>query len=238
MTTYYKLLNEDGTTPQGYGTWFLPKRQGRLGKWMPAIRGKLIGCRNGYHVLKTADLLEWYGPVLWELEIRGNPVRSKGDNKTIVRQARLIRKVEEWNDQTLRMVAADFAERGLLIFEAQNPADGRVRKTIGVIRAYARGEATKRELDAARDAARDVLETSSAAARVAAYAAVYATTRIAARDATEAAARRAWAAARAVRAAAWAAAEDDAEDDAGAARAAERRWQQKRLKQYLEGKAV
>ena len=85
----YKFLNEDGTTPQGYGKWKFPDGEYH---WMPEIEGKLIACENGYHLLREQDLVEWFGPVLWECEYRGELLEH--DNKVVVRQARLIKQVE------------------------------------------------------------------------------------------------------------------------------------------------
>ena len=95
-------------------------------------------------------------------------------------------------DRVMRLMAADFAEAVLPIFEKEHPDDDRPRKAIEAARKYANGEITAKERAAAWDAASD-----------AAWAA--------ASDA-------AWAAARAAeRAAAWAAAWDAAGDAAGAA---------------------
>ena len=40
MPTYYKLLNEDGTTPTTGFHWPMPKR-GKPGEWLPPIIGEL-----------------------------------------------------------------------------------------------------------------------------------------------------------------------------------------------------
>ncbi len=103
-------------------------------------------------------------------------------------------------DRVMRLMAADFAEVVLPIYEKEYPNDDRPRKTIEAARKYANGEITA----AARDAA-------SAAARAAARDAASAAARAAARDAASAAA---WAAASA---AAWAAASAAASGGAWAA---------------------
>lgn len=95
-----------------------------------------------------------------------------------------------------RLLACDYVERVLHIFEAKYPDDDRPREAIAVSRRYARGEATDAELSAARNAA------GAAAGDAAWYAA-----RNAARSAG-AAARAAW--------------------------AAERMWQEQRLREMLE----
>jgi hypothetical protein len=129
------------------------------------------------------------------------------------------------SEQVARLMASDFAELALPIFERLRPTDARPRNTIAVARRYARGEATEEELSAARDAA-------GAAARAAA------------RDAGDAgdtawAARAAAGAARAAARDAAGAAGDAAWDGAGAgaritARAAAWNAQARIIRSYLE----
>ena len=138
--------------------------------------------------------------------------------------------LEDLTEQEQRLIAADFAERVLPLFETQHPDDDRPRKAIEAARAYARGEITKEQLAAAdaaaRAAARAAAWAAGAAARAAAWAAADASARAAARAAVwaaGAAARAAWAAADAsARAAAWA-----------AVWAAERAWQQQRIDEVV-----
>ena len=166
--TYYKFLKENGSSPQGYGEWHLPKSK-RPGKWMPKIEGELAACENGYHVLRDTDLIHWLGPVLWEVEIKGELVES-GD-KCITRQARLIRKVDTWNERSQRLFACWCAERVLHLYEKQYPDDSRVRQCIETARLYANGKATLEDLRAAswasRAASRAASEAASRASRAA-----------------------------------------------------------------------
>ena len=130
-----------------------------------------------------------------------------------------------------RLLACDYAEHVLPIFETQYPDDDRPRKAIAVSRRHAHGEATDAELSAAwaawdaawytclrRDAARAAWNAAWADARDAARAA-------------GAAAWAAWHAAWAAGAAAWYAAEAAARD---AAWHAECTWQEARLRELLE----
>jgi hypothetical protein len=123
--------------------------------------------------------------------------------------------INDLTEQEQRFIAADFAERVLPLFEDQYPDDDRPRKAIDAARAYARGEITKEQIDAAGDAARD-----------AAWAAAGAGAGDAARDA-------AWSAA-----GAGAAAGDAA---GGAAREAawdaEQAWQQQRIDEVVAARA-
>jgi hypothetical protein len=209
----YKVLGE-GRVPYhgGKGVWPAPTKRGP-GRWRSA-RGPLVLCENGLHLCRAKDLVSWLGPEIWEAEYEGEIV--DGGDKVVVRKARLVRKCERWDERTARLFAYDCAEHVLPIYEKRRPGDDRPRKAIETARRYANGEATKKELDAARAAARD---------------AAWDAARDAARDAGDAAWAAAWDAARnAVRAAARAAAWE-------AARDAEREWQTERLMEYLDGTA-
>jgi len=135
-----------------------------------------------------------------------------------------------------RLLACDYAEHVLHIFETQYPDDDRLRKAIEVSRRYARGEAMEEALAAARAAAWDAAGAAAwdagaacaAAGDAARPAAWYAWAACAAAgDAARPAAWYAWAAA-------WAAARD-AWYACAAAWDAERTWQEARLRELLEG---
>src|SRR5690606_1262980 len=231
-TVYYKCLGPGGRSRFGDGTWHLPDG-GRPGEWMPEITG-LVPFQRGYHVAAGNQLVDWLGPELFEVECRGEHI-DHGDMH-VFGQARLVRRVDTWNDRTARLFAADCAARVLPVFEACCPGDMRPHRAIDVARAFAAGQATGEDLAAARDAARAAAERAArdapwdaawdaagdaarAAARAAAGLAAWAAARAAAGDAAWAAARAAagdaaWAAARA--AAGWAA-RDAAGDAAWAA---------------------
>ena len=145
------------------------------------------------------------------------------------------------SEQVARLMASDFAELALPIFERARPTDARPRNTIAVARRYARGEATEEELSAARDAAGAAGaagDAGAAAARAAARTAARAAARSATWAAIVAAARAAgdagdtaWAARAAARTAARAAGDAGAAGDtARAARAAQARI----IRSYLE----
>lgn len=181
MMTYYKVLAEGGSAYHGgYGKWHLPKGK-RPGKWMPPLDGDLVPCRNGYHLCRRDDLVVWLGPVIWEVEARGEVLEA--EDKVVARQARLLRRLDNWTDRTARLFACDCAERALKKY-TKNP-DTRSVEVIKVARAFADGKASLFELAAARaagDAARD-------AARAAAWDAAWEAARAAALDAGRAAAR-------------------------------------------------
>ena len=211
----YKLLGSGGAPMHGgHGKWSLP-RGGKPGEWMPPVEGPVEACRNGYHLCEREDVVGWLtgnGVDVYEAEGRGDRVDDA--NKIAFRQARLLRRVGHLDARGLRLLAADYAERVLPIFERARPGDDRPRKAIQAARDYADGEISAAAGDAAWAAARDA---AGAAAWDAAWDAARAAAWAAARDAARAAAR------------------DAAGDAAGAAAwAAERRWQTRRLWRYLE----
>lgn len=148
----FKVLSEDGLPIYGVGSWHLPTGD-QPGEWMPPIEGALVLCKNGYHLCREQDLIHWLGPMIYEAEGRGE--RVDGDNKIVVREARLLRKVGAWNERIARLFACDCAEHVLHLFESKFPNDKRPRRAIEVARRFASGEASKDELAAAWDAAWD-----------------------------------------------------------------------------------
>jgi hypothetical protein len=123
-------------------------------------------------------------------------------------------------DMVARLMAADFAEGVLPLYEQRYPNDTRPRAAIQAARDYAHGRIGAAAWDAARDAARDAASAAAwDAARDAASAAARAAARDAARDAASAAAwDAAWGVATdAASAAAWGVAKDAARDAAWAA---------------------
>ena len=94
-----------------------------------------------------------------------------------------IRATAENSDKVSRLMAADFAEAVLPLYETRYPNDDRPRKAIIAARGFAHAEIW----DAARDAARDAAWAARAAAKAAGWVAEDAAW--AARDAARAAAR-------------------------------------------------
>ena len=133
--------------------------------------------------------------------------------------------LDDLTEQEQLLIAADFAEHVLPLFEAQYPDDDRPRKAIEAARSFARGNITKKKMKAARDAAEDAgLDAAKSAAWPAAMAALQVPVGAAA-----------WAAAGYPRAgadkAAWEAVWEAAGD-------AERAWQQERIDEVFAARAV
>ena len=248
MKTIYKVLASDGTPCHGgSGKWFMPKGK-RPGKWMPAIKD-IQPCARGYHFVNLEQLPTWLGPTLYEVEVRGQVTHLA--DKSVAEQARLIRKVEIWNDKTLRLFAADCAEHVLGIYERVCPKDDRPRKAIQAARDFANGLIDRNAAHAAANAAYSAAEAAYAASYAASYAAANAAYSAAYAADYSAASYSASYAAYAASSAAYAA--DYSADAAYAANAqccrnaysadysaasyyadaAEKEWQFKRLKHYL-----
>ena len=234
MKTIYKVLASDGTPCHGgSGKWFMPKGK-RPGKWMPAIKD-IQPCARGYHFVNLEQLPTWLGPTLYEVEVRGQVTHLA--DKSVAEQARLIRKVEIWNDKTLRLFAADCAEHVLGIYERVCPKDDRPRKAIQAARDFANGLIDRNAAHAAANAAYSAAEAAYAASYAASYAAANAS--YAAAEAAHAAAEAAYSADAAYAANAqccrnaYSADYSAASYYADPADAAEKEWQFKRLKHYL-----
>ena len=161
----FKVLNQNGTPCHGgSGQWHLPTGDAP-GRWMPPIRGKLIACKNGYHLCHKDNLVDWLGPAIYEAETRGE--RQGYGNKIVVREARLLLRLDGWNKRTARLFACDCAEHVLYLYEQHYPNDDRPRYAIEVARQYANDQATHHELLAARaagDAAWDAARAAAPAA--------------------------------------------------------------------------
>ena len=160
--TFYKFLNPKGRCVYTNGVWHLPEN-GKPGRWMPKT-GPVEECKCGYHIVNKSHLIHWLAPELYEVETRGG-VTIYGD-KCAVRQARVIKRVESWNEKTAALFAADCAEAVLHIFESKFPNDYRVRECIDATRGFVHGDVTQADLHFARAAAWDA---ARAAARAAAW---------------------------------------------------------------------
>ena len=190
----YKTMN-GAAGAYGYGDWSLPQGK-RPGKWMPKVKPVL--CESGYHWCRDlGDVTTHLARDLYEVEVRGETVY--GDDKAASGQARLLRRIPEWNDETARLFAVDCARIAMNRY-AQDDQRELLHACLDVTAGYADGPCEAAAEAAAWDAARAAAEAAAeAAARAAAEAAAWAAAWAAARDA-------AWAAAEA---AAWAAARDE-----------------------------
>jgi len=107
------------------------------------------------HVCKDgSQLLRWIDAEVWEAEYDDAKLVIDHGDKLAVQRARVIRKLDTWNDRTARLFACDCAEMALPFFEKDYPNDTRPRQCIDTARLFADGKASSEELAAASDAAR------------------------------------------------------------------------------------
>lgn len=152
MTTmkYYKFLTADnrGQYSEFDFTEYLPKN-GKPGKWLPKVENVSM-CEAGYHACGKEDVIEWLNAQALEVELMGV---TKGDNKSVAKKMRFVKKLEKWNDKNARLAACDIAETVMPIWNNKYPDDKRPQNAIDTARRFAHGQATYSELAAARDAA-------------------------------------------------------------------------------------
>ena len=118
-TTYYKILNNGQSESSPKCTWSLPQDKSP-GDWMPNVVGKLSSNR-GYHLCAGIDqLLDWLmnGNEIYEAEYQGD-VRQVG-RKFLVRSCRPTKKTA-WDENAARRFAADCAEHVLSIVNSKVP---------------------------------------------------------------------------------------------------------------------
>lgn len=148
---YYKVLGKGGISCNGgTGHWLLPLGN-KPGLWMDKI-DPIIPCQRGYHLCRKEDLIYWINEEIYEAEGRGKYKRHD-NNKDVFPEARLIRKLDNWNNRTIRLFAADCAEHVLHIFEEENPKDDRPRIVIQASRDFANGKISDVAMSAAMVAA-------------------------------------------------------------------------------------
>lgn len=154
LDTPLKFTAPGGQAYAGRGKWHLP-RWDQPGEWMRDYKSKPMLCQRGYHWCEARHAVHHLHAECYLIEPRGETVR--GDDKCVSQGARLLRRVETWNDRTARLFAADCAE-AVVHFCGDDP---RLRAAIETARRFARGEATQAELDAARAAASDAWAAAS-----------------------------------------------------------------------------
>src|SRR3990172_926188 len=92
--TLYKFLNEDGSCYHGgKGKWHLPTND-KPARRTPRLKGKLIACKYGYHILEAQDLVYWLRPAVRGDE--GGEDYQRHGHKGVTERARLVRRVTAW----------------------------------------------------------------------------------------------------------------------------------------------
>ena len=164
--TYYKVLGENGKPHHGgMGQWYLPTGK-HPGRWMPKI-ANIKPCQRGYHVVNSSQLVQWLGPCIFIVEVRGEATFQK--DKSVHAQARLLRQLTTWNERTARLFAADCAEHVLPLFTKRYPNDNRPALAIQAARDFTENRITANRLAAAWATAGAVSDAAGAAAWNAEY---------------------------------------------------------------------
>ena len=110
-----KVLCEDGYSCWGTNyKWPLPC--GNVpGNWVE-VEGELKETENGFHLLfGLKELPFWIGPAIFFVEYEGE-IKHEKTNTPIVRKARLLSRVQHWDEYTLRNFAEDCYKHAKLKF--------------------------------------------------------------------------------------------------------------------------
>jgi len=78
-----------------------------IGEWLH-VKGPLEMCSNGIHVPAAGFEVKWIAEECYEIAVDGASKRD--DDKHCYRSARLVRRLDLWNDRSQRLFAADCAE--------------------------------------------------------------------------------------------------------------------------------
>lgn len=119
----YKVLTEGRSDFTGW-RWSLPEGD-RPGEWVHAD-GPLGLCVNGIHAASTEQLPQWLGDEIWEIELGGQVLSEEPG--LIASQARLLRRIDAWDEATRRRFAETCLARAREIAEAYPQGLGLVEK--------------------------------------------------------------------------------------------------------------
>jgi hypothetical protein len=165
MTRYYKWM-ADGKPVYGKRKYATP------GKWQTRIRGELVPCKTGYHVLTAEQVPSWCGTELIEVEIKGVVIVQ--DDKCVCRTWREVKRYQ-WTRDDMIAYAQWCASRAEEHFARAARASGAAARAAVRAAAYAASDAADAASDAARAAyASGASHASSEAAVAAAASAAYA----------------------------------------------------------------
>src|SRR5690606_22553195 len=181
-STLFKVL--DGLRPVHGGDGRYPG----VGRWTKHLDPQqLQPCVYGYHLARGKQVLKWLASDLYLAEPCPDHPPVNDSDKLVTCSARLVRRLDRWDETTARLFAPDCAEAALLGERASGrEPDERTWAAVDAARRFARGEIKSAALSAAGIAARDA---GGAAARADAWADAWAAwaAAAAARDARDAA---------------------------------------------------
>jgi hypothetical protein len=93
---------------------------------------------RGFHLLTVAAVLDWIDEEIWEAEYDSRFEYIDYKDIIVCRRARLIRRVDDWNEKTARLFAVWCAEQVQSI-----STDPKVGEVIAIVKDYADGTATE-----------------------------------------------------------------------------------------------
>jgi hypothetical protein len=111
----YKFLRPDGRSVFTGFRWQLPN--GEPGEWVHAA---VEPCRSGIHACRASDLPFWVGRTLYEIELGGEVVEQR--TKVVASRARLLRRVEAWDDELRETYTRMCADRAHELALGESPA--------------------------------------------------------------------------------------------------------------------
>ena len=154
----FKLLPPNARS--GGHLWDLPTAEAP-GRWAPNMSEPCLGSR-GYHLLTMAGVMGRGAALLYVAEGRGQCNMEIDGSVRAFESARLVRQVGAWTLDTLRLFAADCAERAL---DAVSCTDDRLRGALETARRHAEGSASAEALRAAAREAADAAVAAVVAAK-------------------------------------------------------------------------
>lgn len=137
-TDYYAILGPGRSVHNSAASWW-PKPKYYIGRWPQP--GDWLEHEGGIQVYGRHQLTDIDASEIWECEIDNKTIIRH--TNTLVRRARLLRRLDTWTERTARLFACDCAER---VVHLLGP-DKRCAHVIAVAREYANGNATASELD-------------------------------------------------------------------------------------------
>jgi hypothetical protein len=113
----YKVLRDGRSEFTGW-QWPLPSPD-QPGKWVRA-EGPIALCVNGIHAASPEQLPHWLGTEIWQIELAGEVLRE--EPALVASQARLLRKLDAWDEPMRRRFAEMCLRRAQEIAAHEYPA--------------------------------------------------------------------------------------------------------------------
>jgi len=157
LDTPIKFLRKDGSATHS------GRRSYAKNRWLPAIKGPLVMCANGYHITTPRHWQPWGEAQLWLVETRGEGIHEHDGTKSCYSSIKLTQQLDTWSPKSQRLLACQIAESVLHLTPSLE-----ARTAIEVARQHAHGRVTDEELQAASEAASEAASRAAWAASEAA----------------------------------------------------------------------